>query len=128
MGDLGMFDTLRYNTKLKEAGFTDEQAEVVLKSWMELMEFRFSTKTDVLELRHEMEKGFLYMRNEFEKIDQRFISIDKKFKKIDETFDEIKKELLGLNELKSLEYKLTIKLGVIVVMALGAFSAIVKLL
>jgi len=41
------FDTLRYSKKLKEVGFTEQQAEVQAEAIKELIDDKLSTKTDL---------------------------------------------------------------------------------
>jgi hypothetical protein len=80
------FDTLQYAKRLKQAGFTDEQAEVQAEALSELVDERLATKLDIKELQRDM---------------------------------------------KELEYKLTIKLGGIIVtctVVLGAFLGFIKFL
>jgi hypothetical protein len=80
------FDTLQYAKRLKQAGFTEEQAEVQAEALSELVDERLATKLDIKELQRDM---------------------------------------------KELEYKLTIKLGGIIVtytVVLGAFLGFIKFL
>ena len=44
------FDTLAYAKKLKDAGFTDQQAEVQAQAFSEIIEERLATKQDIKEL------------------------------------------------------------------------------
>jgi hypothetical protein len=52
------FDTLMYAKKLKEAGFTEQQAEVQAEAMKEIIDNQLATKQDILDLKrdmHEME-------------------------------------------------------------------------
>jgi argininosuccinate lyase len=54
-----VLDTLAYSKKLKEAGFTEKQAEVQAEALAEVINERVATKRDIDDLRrdmHEMEE------------------------------------------------------------------------
>ena len=44
------FDTLKYSKKLREAGFTEQQAEIQAEALKELIEDKLATKQDLKEL------------------------------------------------------------------------------
>ncbi len=46
-----VFDTLLYAKKLKEAGFTEQQAEIQAEALKEIIENNLATKLDIEELR-----------------------------------------------------------------------------
>lgn len=48
------FDTLKYAKRLKEAGFTETQAEVLAAAQAELIEDNLATKRDLKELEHRL--------------------------------------------------------------------------
>jgi len=81
--DMLFFDTLAYAKKLKQAGFTDEQAEVQSEALAGVLESNIATKRDI----HELNK----------KIEQQ-------------------SEMLG--------YKLTIRLGSMLVVAVGLLGSL----
>lgn len=88
------FDTLKFAKRLKEAGFTEQQAEALASAQVDLIEATLATKADILGLKRDI------------------------------------KELEGKlhQELKALEYRLTIRLGGMIAFAIGAVAALVKLL
>ncbi len=93
------FDTLQYAKRLKQAGFTDEQAEIQAEALSELIDERLATKLDLKELERAM------------KLDTKGIE-----------------ERLS-NKINEMSYKITIKLGgmmVAGVVTLGAFLAFIK--
>lgn len=49
------FDTLRYSKRLKEVGFTEEQAEVQAEVFSEAIETQLATKHDLQELKTDLE-------------------------------------------------------------------------
>ncbi|MBM2813720.1 MAG: hypothetical protein HW421_482 [Ignavibacteria bacterium] len=50
MGNSITFDTLAYTKKLREVGFTEQQAEVQAQAIVELIEDKIATKRDLKEL------------------------------------------------------------------------------
>ena len=54
-----------------------------LGSWMQSMD---AHRTDIGELRRELQLGFAKMDERFTKIDERFVKIDERFARIDERF------------------------------------------
>lgn len=77
------FDTLKFAKRLKEAGFTEQQAEALASAQVDLIEANLATKADILGLKR---------------------------------------------DIKELEYRLTIRLGGLIALAIGAVAALVKLL
>ncbi len=96
------FDTLSYANQMKQAGFTEEQAEVQTKAlanvMSELSEGTLATKQDVLELKFELK--------------QDLIEIEKKLE----------------NKIQEVETKLTIRLGAIMTSRIAIISALMIIL
>lgn len=88
------FDTLKYAKRLKEAGFTEQQAEALASAQVDLIEANLATKSDISELTRAMEA----LRTELHQ------------------------------GLKDLEYRLTIRLGGMMALAVGVVVTLVKLL
>jgi hypothetical protein len=105
-----VFNALKYTQEL-EAGFTRQEAEVSLKILIEVMNDNFATKSDLKieidALRNEMRSGFAEVRSGFNGVKS--------------GFNEIR------SEMRELEYKLTIKLGVMLTVAVGATATMMKL-
>lgn len=80
------FDTLMYAKKLREAGFSEKQAEIQAEALKEIIQDNLATKQDISDLR---------------------------------------KDLLQMEE--RLMYKLTIRLGLMLVTAVTVLAAIIKL-
>jgi hypothetical protein len=51
------FDTLMYAKRLKEAGFTETQAEVQAEAMKEIIDNQLATKQDILDLRREIKES-----------------------------------------------------------------------
>ncbi len=93
-----MFNALKYTQELEKAGFTREQAEISMKLLIDIMNENFATKSDMKELEL--------------RLDSRIHSL----------------ELKTESGFKELEYKLTIKLGTMITVAIGVTATLVKLL
>lgn len=99
-----MHQALRYTQKLEDSGWTRQQAETHLEVLSECIEDKMVTKQDLAlakeELRYEFKTDFFQLRREFEKLRA---------------------------EVTHLEARLTIKLGAITTVAIGAVVVILKL-
>ena len=73
--------------KLKDAGFSDQQAEIQAQALAEIVDERLATKQDIIELRRDMQR-----------------------------------------DIQDLEYRLTIRLGTMLAIAITAVATLVKLL
>ena len=109
-------DTLAYARRLREAGFSEAQAEGQAEALAAAMTDTLATKQDLNELRHEfhelqirMEAGFAAARESMREMELR----------LDARFDA---------KLADLERRMTMRVGTVTVAAVGAMSAIVKLL
>ncbi len=93
-----MFNALKYTQELEKAGFTRAQAEISIRLLIDVMNENFATKSD-------LKTEFLSLRTE------------------------LKAETKDLqSEIKELEYKMTIKLGTMMTIAIGVTAALVKML
>ena len=81
MSRVATFDTLQFAKKLKEAGFTERQAEVQAEALAEIIDDKIATKQDI----HDLEV-----------------------------------------KMKELEYRMTIKVGSMMVIAVGILIAAMK--
>lgn len=50
------FDTLKYAKRLKEAGFTEQQAEALASAQVDLIEANLATKADILGLKRDIKE------------------------------------------------------------------------
>jgi hypothetical protein len=99
------FDTLAYTRRLREGGFTEEQAEAQAEALAAAMTDTLATKQDLRELEL--------------RIDARLAQIDARFMQTESHFDA---------RLADLERRITLRLGGIMVAGIGAVSALVKML
>ena len=102
------FDTLKFAKRLKEAGFTEQQAEALAAAEAELIEANLATKRDLKELE---------------------VALKRDIKELEVALKRDIKELeTSLKHDKELEYRMTLKLGAMMVVAVGAVATLVKLL
>jgi hypothetical protein len=144
-----LIDTLAYARRLREAGFTDEQAEGQAEALAAAMTDTLATKQDVRELAtriDSLEKHLDTRFVEFEKrvairLDERDRRIDSRFdehdRRVDSRFDEqarstasrfAEQDAYFKEQLADLERRMTMRLGGIMVAGIGVMSALVKVL
>ena len=121
-----MQKALRYTQKLEESGLTRHQAETQIEILSEYVEDEVVTKQDLTlakeELRHEMS----CLRSEL-KQDMSHLRAEVK-QDISNLRSELKSDIAKLrSEMEQLEYRLTIKLGAISTVSMGALAAFLKL-
>lgn len=145
-------DTLEYARRLREAGFSEQQAEGQARALAAAMTDALATKQDLRELESRLEARFVGVDARFAGVDARFAQVDARFdalekhfdgrldgieKRFDGRLDEIEKRFeLRLSErsahldtrINDLERRITFRLGGLMVASVGALSALVKLL
>jgi hypothetical protein len=117
-----MFNALKYTEELEKAGFSRNEAEASLRVLIEVMNENFATKTDLQvglkDLEHRMDNRFQVltqvMESKFQAVDNRFQMVDTRFVAMESRFQEM-------------EYKLTIKLGTMMVLAVGLTATLIQL-
>lgn len=106
------FDTLKFAKRLKEAGFSEQQAEALAEAEAELFEAHLATKQDIAEVRREIAE-----------VQRRIEEVRAELKRdIEEFRGKVERDL------KDLEYRMLIKLGSLMVLAVGVVATLVKLL
>lgn len=103
------FDTLKFAKRLKEAGFTEQQADALASAEAELIEAKLATKRDLNDLE-------VALRRDLKEVEA----------KLTRDIEALRADLQ--RDLKDLEYRLTIRLGGLIAFAIGAVAALVKLL
>ena len=79
-------DTLAYARRLRQAGFTEQQAEAQADALAAVMVESLATKTDLQELD-------LRMQVRFARIDERFARIEERFARVDERFEHLERQM-----------------------------------
>lgn len=130
-------DTLAYAKRLREAGFTELQAEGQAQALAAAMTDSLATKQDLRELEARLDARFAQIVGDFGQVGSRFGQVDSRFEQVDARFDYLERHLdTRLAEqaarfdgkLSDLEHRLTLRLGGITVAGIGVVSALVKLL
>jgi hypothetical protein len=121
-----MFNALKFSKELEEAGFSREQAEATVNIFYKFMEHNFATKEYI---GHSLDG----IRSEITDVRQELKS------EMSELRQELKSEISGLRSgvkseiselrygLQSLEYKMTIKLGSLLIGGLTIIGTLMKL-
>lgn len=144
-------DTLAYARRLREAGFSELQAEGQAEALAAAMTDTLATKQDLSELDTRMNAGFAasrHDRNEIEvRINARFTQVDARLgyleKHLDTRLNEVEKRMdarfaevsARFGEqgaqfragLADLERRMTMRLGAVIVAAVGVVSAVARL-
>jgi hypothetical protein len=145
-------DTLVYARRLREAGFSEEQAEGQAQALAAAMTDALATKQDLRELEVRIDTRFAQVDARFTQVESRFTQVDSRFdyleKHLDTRLAEQEKRLeIRLIELErrvdgrfaehgahfrehlaDLERRVTMRLGGITVAGVGVVSAVIKLL
>lgn len=98
MQSFAIYDTHGFIKRLKAVGFTEEQSEVFANEQTKLIENHLATKRDIEELRVDLKRDIEELRVDFKR------------------------------DMKELEYRMTIKLGTMMVVAVISVATLVKLL
>jgi biopolymer transport protein ExbB/TolQ len=124
------FDTLKFAKRLKEAGFTEQQAEALADAEAEFIEQNLATKRDIddikrdiADVKRDIKELEVTLRNEIKQLD---VTLRSEIKQLDVKIEQIRSDLA--RDLKDLEYRMTIKLGTMMVVAVAAMATLVKLL
>ncbi len=106
------FDTLAYVQEMESVGFTRAQADALARNQAKLIDERLATKADLEQTRDGLELKIEQLRVELKRdIEQLRQEINSEFK-------------LVRVEMASLEHRMTIKLGTLVVASVGIFATI----
>ena len=107
MGQAIAFDTLAFVNKLKSAGVPEKQAEVQAAAIAEIVNEQMATKLDIMELKRDIKELETGLKRDNKELETKMAT------KLD---------------IKELEMRLTIRLGAIIVVAIGLFATLVKIL
>ena len=110
------FDTYAAVKKLKEAGFTEQQAEAQTALLTDVIAGELATKRDIETVKRDIENVRAELRRDIE-------TLRAELKRDIETLRADMK-----HDMKELELRLTIKLGAMLALAVGAVATLVKLL
>ena len=108
-----MIHVLRYTEELEKVGFSTEQAKKSVQLWMDLMDQNFATKSDFKE-------HYFMTKNDLKDVqnDMKELKSD-----LQNDMKELKSEFK--TEMKDIEYRLTVRLGVMLAGSIGIISALI---
>ena len=134
-----VFDTLAFAKKLRDAGYTETQAEALVEAqssvFQEMLDSTLATKDDLRQLRHEIVGEIREeMDARFQQVDARFAQVDGRFKEIDARFGEVDRRFHGIetrlgsleNRVDKLGLQLTVRLGGMIMISLGIMLAAMR--
>jgi predicted phage-related endonuclease len=110
------FDTLKYAKRLKEAGFTEQQAEALASAQVDLIEARLATKADIFGLTRDIKEVEAKLTRDIKEVEA----------KLTRDIEALRADVQ--RDLKDLEYRLTIRLGGMMALAIGVVATLVKVL
>ena len=124
------FDTYAAVKKLKEAGFTEQQAEAQTTLLTNVIAGELATKHDIEAVKHNIETVKLDLENVRAELKR---DIETLKLNLENVRAELKRDIETLradmkHDMKELELRLTIKLGAMLALAVGAVATLVKLL
>jgi uncharacterized protein YwgA len=131
------FDTHVAVKKLQEAGFTEQQAEAQTALLMDVIAGEVATKRDIEavkldieNVRAELKRDIEAVRRDIEAVKLDIENVRAELKRDIETLrTELKHDIVELRrDMKEQELRLTIKLGAMLAIAVGAVATLVKLL
>jgi len=110
------FDTLTYAKKLRDAGFTQEQAEVQAHALADIVEERLATKQDIATLHRDIKELETSLKRDITELET---SLKR---------DMTERQTSLQRDLKDMEYRMTIRLGAMLAVSITIMGALVKLL
>lgn len=129
-------DTLAYARRLRQAGFTEQQAEGQAEALAAAMQDSFVTKQDLREFELRLDERFTRLDERFARIDERFARVDGRFASVDQRFEHLERKIDDRfaehtarfdARIADLERRLTLRLGGLMVAGIGFLSALIKL-
>ena len=121
------FDTLAYAKKLRNAGFTQEQAEVQAHALADIVEERLATKQDIASLHRDIKELETSLQREIKELET---SLKREMKELETSLkrDMKERETTLQRDIKDMEYRMTIRLGTMLAVSITIMGALVKLL
>ena len=131
-------DTLAYAKRLREVGFSEEQAEGQAQALAAAMSDTFASKQDLRELEARIESRFVQVDARFEYLERHFDTrLAELEKRVETRLVELDKRMeVRLAEqavrfdarMLDMERRLTVRMGGMMVASVGVLSALMKLL
>jgi DNA anti-recombination protein RmuC len=127
-----VFDTLAFAKKLRDAGYTETQAEALVEAqssvFREMLDSTLATKDDLRQMRDEIVGEIREeMDARFQRVDERFKDIDARFGEVDRRFQGVETRLGSLeNRVDQLGLQLTVRIGGMIMISLGILLAAMR--
>ena len=99
------FDTLAYARKLREAGFTEQQAETQAEALRAVVEENLATKQDIANVQRDLKEMETTLRHELKDV-----------------------ETTLRHELKEMESRVVLRLGALIVAGVGVLAVLMRIL
>ena len=121
------FDTHKYVKSLVSAGMPEPQAEIIADKQAELVTEQLATKADVTDIRRDMKQMEARLQGEI-------VTVKRDMKEMEAGLRRDMKQMetglkRDMKEMETrLEHRLTLRLGSMMVVAVGVVAALVKLL
>jgi hypothetical protein len=113
-----MFNALKYTQELEQAGFSRAQADTSLKILIEVMNENFATKSDLLETETRL-------RSEISEVRSDLLASEARVKN---EINALKIDFKSIEaSIRELDYKLTIRLGLMLTAAVGITTTLFRL-
>lgn len=104
-----MIHALRYTEELEKVGFTTEQAKKSVQVWMDFMDSTIATKADLKEY---------YFMSKHDDMEAK--------SELKAAYDTLKERLMTLEKkIDTIEYRLTIKMGLMTATAVGILATLI---
>ena len=88
MSGINSFDTLKFSTRLREGGFTQQQADTLTSSLQEALNATVATKADLEEVKSEVKTSVVTLREDMVK---GFQDVHKSFQDVHKSFQDVYK-------------------------------------
>ena len=102
-----LFDTLKASLRLRDAGFDEEKAGAIVSAFAEDIGERLATKVNLQQLEARLAE-------QFARIEESFVRVEEQFARLEERMTQGE---------KSLEQRLTIRMGMMFTTAIGVLLA-----
>ena len=117
------FDTHAFVKRLTRAGMDEQQAEALVECQAQLINDSLATKQDIEEVKRDIEALRLETKKDIEALR---LATEQSIEKLRL---ETKKDIEALRtDMQKMELRLTVRLGSVIVIAMGVFTTLVKLL
>ena len=125
------FDTHAFVKELTQAGMPEEQAEVLARSQATLIDEKLATKQDLKELELRLKRDIQELKRDMKELETRLVrDMQEMEANLKRDMKELEMRLTrDMQEMElRLKHDLTVRLGSMMVVAIGVIAALVKLL